>query len=64
MRESAELPEALKPLLKVGRDTVERANASEKALLRALECDPLLADRVERLATIPGVGLITALTWA
>jgi len=64
VRESAELPEALKPLLKVGRDTVERAQASEKALLRALECDPLLAARVERLTTIPGVGPVTALTWA
>jgi len=64
VKESAELPQALKPLLKVGRETVERATASEKALLRALEHDPLLVARVERLATIPGVGLITALSWA
>ena len=64
VKESAELPEALKPLLKVGRETVERATASEKALLRALEHDQVLAARVERLATIPGVGLITALSWA
>ncbi len=36
-----ELPEALKPLLKVGRGmTVERATASEKALLRALRARP------------------------
>ena len=58
------MPEALKPLLKVGRETVERATASEKALLRALEHDHVLAVRVERLATIPGIGLITALSWA
>ena len=64
LKESAELPEALKPLLKIGRETVERATTTEKALLRALEHDPLLAARVERLSTIPGVGLITALSWA
>jgi transposase len=64
VRESAELPEALKPLLKVGRDTVDRAHASEKALLRALERDAVLRERVERLSSIPGVGVVTALTWA
>jgi transposase len=64
LKESAELPDALKPLLKVGRDTVERASASERALLGALERDPILATRVERLGTIPGVGPVTALSWA
>jgi transposase len=64
LRESAELPESLKPLLKIGRETVERATTTEKTLIRALECDPVLAKRVERLTTIPSVGLITALTWA
>jgi transposase len=64
VKESEELPEALKPLLKLGRDTVERAIRSDKALVRALQRDPLLATRVQRLTTIPGVGPITALTWA
>ena len=64
LKESAELPDALKPLLKVGRDTVERASASERALLGALERDSVLATRVERLGTIPGVGPVTALSWA
>jgi transposase len=64
LNESEELPEALRPLLKVGRDTVERITASEKALLRALAADPALAARVERLSSIPGVGVVTALTWA
>jgi len=31
--------------------------------LRALERDPLLSGRLERLRTIPGVGPLTALTW-
>jgi transposase len=30
----------------------------------SLERDPLLADRIRRLRTVPGVGPITALTWA
>src|SRR5713101_7780335 len=34
------------------------------SLLRSLERDSLLIDRVERLMTIPAVGPITALTWA
>jgi len=36
----------------------------ESALVRSLERDSLLVDRVERLTTIPAVGPITALTWA
>src|SRR5882672_8862614 len=34
------------------------------ALVSSLERDPLLGERLERLRTIPGVGPITALTWA
>jgi transposase len=30
----------------------------------SLERDPLLAERIKRLRTVPGVGIITALTWA
>jgi transposase len=33
-------------------------------MVRSLERDSLLMDRVERLMTIPAVGPITALTWA
>ena len=33
-------------------------------MVRSLERDALLLDRVERLMTIPAVGPITALTWA
>ena len=33
-------------------------------MVRSLERDSLLIDRVERLMTIPAVGPITALTWA
>jgi hypothetical protein len=34
------------------------------ALVSSLERDPLLAERLKRLRTVPGVGPITALTWA
>jgi transposase len=33
-------------------------------LVSSLERDPLLAERLKRLRTVPGVGPITALTWA
>jgi transposase len=36
----------------------------ESAMVRSLQRDSLLMDRVERLMTIPAVGPITALTWA
>jgi transposase len=36
----------------------------EAALIHSLQQDRLLAERVERLMSIPGVGPITALTWA
>lgn len=37
---------------------------TEYALVSSLERDPLLAEQIKRLRTVPGVGLITALTWA
>ena len=36
----------------------------DRALISSLERDPLLCERLRRLRTIPGVGPITALTWA
>jgi transposase len=41
-----------------------RLGKTESALVRSLERDRLLVDRVERLMTIPAVGPITALVWA
>jgi transposase len=53
----------LKPLLKIGRETVDRVAVTEKALVRTLAAEPQLAQRVARLTTIPGIGPITALSW-
>ena len=59
-----DINEGLGSLLRVCRETVVRPQRTESALVRSLERDSLLMDRVERLMTIPAVGPITALTWA
>jgi transposase len=59
-----DIDEGLVPLLRLCRETVVRLQRTESALVRSLERDSLLMDRVERLMTIPAVGPITALTWA
>jgi transposase len=56
--------EGLKPLLRPCREMVVRLGKTESALVRSLQRDSLLVERVERLMTIPAVGPITALTWA
>ncbi len=59
-----DIDEGLISLLRLCRETVVRLGKTESALVRSLERDSLLMDRVERLLTIPAVGPITALTWA
>jgi transposase len=59
-----EVSESIRPLLKLSRETVVRSQRLDYALISSLERDPLLAGRLKRLRTIPGVGPITALTWA
>src|SRR6266403_2591937 len=59
-----EVSESIRPLLKLSRETIVRSQKLDYALVSSLERDPLLGERLERLRTIPGVGPITALTWA
>jgi transposase len=59
-----DIPEGLGSLLRQCRETVVRLQRTEGALVRSLEQDALLTDRIQRLMTIPAVGPITALTWA
>jgi transposase len=59
-----DIDEGLCSLLRLCRETVVRLGKTESALVRSLERDSLLVERVERLMTIPAVGPITALTWA
>jgi transposase len=59
-----EVPESIRPLLRLSRETIVRCQKTEYALVSSLQRDPLLAERIKRLGTVPGVGPITALTWA
>src|SRR6202011_5356591 len=59
-----EVHPCIRPLLKISRETIERCQKTEYALISSLQRDPMLAERIKRLRTIPGVGPITALTWA
>jgi transposase len=56
-----EINERIRPLLRLGREHIQRAQRLDRALTSSLERDPLLSERLRR---IPGVGPITALTWA
>src|SRR3984957_20839893 len=60
---NGEVPPSLRPLLKLSRETIERCQKTENALVSSLQRDPVLADRIKRLRTVPGAGSITALTW-
>lgn len=51
-------------LLGDSRSTLEFLQTIERQLIHALCAHPHLKERVELLMTIPGVGRITALTWA
>jgi transposase len=64
MSTNKEVNQSIRPLLKLSRETIERGQRLDYALVSSLERDPLLAERLRRLRTVPGVGPITALTWA
>jgi transposase len=59
-----EVSDSIRPLLKFCRERIEHAQELDHRLVSSLERDPLLKARLERLRTVPGVGSITALTWA
>jgi transposase len=59
-----EVNQSIRPLLKLSRETIDRSQRLDYALVTSLERDPVLAERLKRLRTVPGVGPITALTWA
>jgi transposase len=61
---TSHLPATRRPLLKLSRDTVVRLRKTEYTLVSSLQREPLLADPIKRLRTVPGVGPITALAWA
>jgi transposase len=64
MSANEEVQESIRPLLRLSREHIVRAQRLDYALVSSLERDPLLSERLTRLRTVPGVGPITALTWA
>jgi transposase len=61
---NSEVPDSIRPLLKLSRETIVRLQKTDYALVSSLERDPVLAQRIQNLKSVPGVGPITALTWA
>ncbi len=55
---------SIRPLLQLSRESITRLQRTEGAIVRSLQRDPLLAERVRRLQTIPAVSRVTALSWA
>ena len=64
MANNEEIDDCIRPLLRLSREHIQRAQRLDYALVSSLERDPLLKERLRRLRTVPGVGPITALTWA
>jgi transposase len=58
------IPGEVRELLRYHRATLDMFAATQRKIMRRLQNHAELKERVERLRTIPGVGLITALTWA
>jgi transposase len=59
-----EVPASVKDLLAMSRGAMEMFETTQKRLVKSLLAETKLSQRVEGLATIDGVGPITALTWA
>lgn len=57
------VPESVTNLLKMTRCNLNTFTKMQKSLVRALQADTLIRERVEILMSIPGVGEVTALTW-
>ena len=57
------VPTSVIDMLRLSRANYEMFNKVQRKLLSALNNDPLIAGRVQRLMTIGGIGEVTALTW-
>jgi len=64
MSTNRDISDAMRPLLNLSRGMIRRSSKLEYDLVSSLERDPLLKERLQRLRIVPGVGSITALTWA
>ena len=59
-----DVPKSVVEMLRMSRAAYEMFRDGQRLLVRALKTHSALKERVELLMTIPGVGEITALTWA
>jgi transposase len=59
-----DVPESVVELLQMSRGALEMLQSMQRELIDGLREHPVLERRVDRLMTIPGVGIVTALTWA
>ncbi|MGR3311257.1 MAG: hypothetical protein ACUZ77_10850 [Candidatus Brocadiales bacterium] len=57
-----DVPDSVIDLLRLSRSNYEMFNSVQKKLMDTLNHEPLIADRVQWLMTIDGVGEVTALT--
>ena len=64
LKTAEHMPLSLQPLLELSRTTLDAFGKMERQLVKGIQLDPLLCERIERLMTIPAVGPITAVTWA
>jgi transposase len=58
-----DVPNSVKDLLKLSRSSLEMFEVVQKKLIRTLQKDNLIRERVQRLMSIKGVGEVMALTW-
>lgn len=56
------MPESLPMMLRLGKERLDALRSMDRRLVRMLESAPTLADRVQRLMTIPGVGIMLAIS--
>jgi len=57
------IPGSVKEMMRFNREMMVTFDRCQQKLLDALENKPLIAERVERLQSIRGVGQVVALTW-
>ena len=62
--QASTMPKSMPGLLRLSRTTVDSLTRMDHQLVRSLRNDDVLASRVAKLQSIPGVGPILALTWA
>ena len=61
---NSEVSNSVQSLPKFCRDEIENSQKADYHMVSFLERDPLLKERLDLLRTVPGMGPITALTWA